>query len=317
MQFARRSVIAGGAASLLMPSVLKASGEGTSEGFATLSRGRVWWRRVGSSDRTPLLVLHGGPGAGHDYLEPLADLARVRPVIFYDQLGCGRSDKPEDQSLWTMDYFVREIDELRDVLDLREVLLFGHSYGGWLAQEYMRSGKNARSVRSLILASPSGSVAEFADGAARLLGRLPGNLDQRRRELESSGQTASPAYQNIVQKFYDAFLVHVDQPPEYLLRTFENIASSRNYGVMNGPSEFSVTGNLQTWDGRGSLSSISVPTLVLTSEWDEVTLDCHERLHAAIKRSVLRVIPKARHLAMVEKPAAYNEILGQFIEGRV
>jgi len=85
--------------------------------------GRVWWRQIGSGSGTPLLVLHGGPGAGHDYLEPLTTLAAERPVIFYDQLGCGRSDKPDQPKLWQVERFVREVDALRRTLNVDRMIL--------------------------------------------------------------------------------------------------------------------------------------------------------------------------------------------------
>src|SRR5215212_8424201 len=109
----------------------------TREGYIPVTGGRVWYQIVGSEDTIPLLVLHGGPGAGHDYLEPLGGLAAQRPVIFYDQLGCGKSDQPDDRSLWRLDRFVKEVDTVRHALGLEQIHLLGQSSGGWLAIEYM------------------------------------------------------------------------------------------------------------------------------------------------------------------------------------
>lgn len=319
MDLTRRTLlVAGGMASLAAVSrptagVAETKPPESREGYSDLPGGKVWWRKVGSGAKTPLLLLHGGPGAGHDYLEPLAALAGDRPVIFYDQLGCGRSDKPDAPSLWTADHFVREIDLLRRALNLPRILLYGHSWGGWLAQEYMRSGAGAGSVEALILASTSASAAEFVAGASRLLAALPDGMDATRRRLEAAGRIDGPEYKAIVDAFYDRYLVHVDQPPAYLTRSFENLASSRTYPAMNGPNEFTVTGTLKGWDARAALPAITIPTLILTAEWDEVTLDCHQRLHAGIRGSQLQVIPQARHLAMVERPQAYLRILDAFL----
>jgi proline iminopeptidase len=318
MTLQRREVLTVGAAGLLCAAMPARSSVGVhtpvaKEGFVAVSSGRIWWRSVGSGSRTPLLLLHGGPGAGHDYLESLGALAADRPVIFYDQLGCGRSDKPDDASLWRIGHFVGEIDALRRALKLDRVALYGHSWGGWLAQEYLRRSSGAKTVDRLVLASTSGSVAEFVTGTQRLLAALPAGMDARRRQLEAAGQMDSPEYAKIVEIFYDRHIVHVDQPPAYLTRTFENLGSSRTYPVMNGPNEFSVTGTLKGWDARSALADIRVPTLVLTSEWDEVTLDCHQRLHQAIRGSALEMIPGARHLAMIEQPERYAGILRQFL----
>jgi proline iminopeptidase len=319
--FHRRKFLALGGAALLTSAVPRGSfasvrPASAREGYAHVPGGRVWWRRIGSGLGTPLLVLHGGPGAGHDYLEPLTKLAAERPVIFYDQLGCGRSDKPDDPNLWQVERFVREIDALRRTLNLDRVILYGHSWGGWLAQEYMHSSAGSKSVDKLVLASTSASVHEFIVGAQRLLAALPDGMDARRRSLEADGNTDSPEYRSIVEAFYDRHVVHVDHPPAFLARTFSNLASSRTYPVMNGPNEFSVTGTLRHWDRRSALGDIATPTLVMTAEWDEVTLDCHQRLHQAIARSQLVVLDKARHLAMVEQPEIYTETLRRFLADR-
>lgn len=311
----RRELLAvGGAAVLTAALPTRSSASVASQhGFAPVPGGQVWWRRVGSGPGTPLLVLHGGPGAGHDYLQPLATLATDRPIIFYDQLGCGRSDKPEDPRLWEIGRFVQEVDAVRRLLKLDRILLYGHSWGGWLAQEYLRSGGGAKSVDKLVLASTSASVPEFVAGAQRLLAALPNGMDARRRQLEADGRTDGPEYGKIVQAFYDRHVVKVEHAPSFLTRSFSNIASSRTYPVMNGPNEFTVTGTLRNWDGRSGLADIAVPTLVLTAEWDEVTIDCHQRLRQSIRNSRLAVINKARHLAMVERPATYTEAIRRFL----
>jgi len=163
----RRIVIAGivGVGLAFHPSAAVAP---FNEGFAKVPGGRVWWRRVGSGSRIPLLTLHGGPGAGHDYLTPLERLRDQRPVILYDQLGCGKSDKPNDARLWCIERFCDEIDAVRHQLDLKEVILYGHSWGGWLALEYLARRGRGAPVEALILASTSASMSQFVDGTQKL-----------------------------------------------------------------------------------------------------------------------------------------------------
>ncbi len=132
---------------------------------------RVWFRRVGRGGRTPLLILHGGPGAGSDYLETLEALADEREVIFYDQLGCGRSDKPDEPSRWHIERFVREIDLVRHALDLDRMHLLGQSWGGWLAIEYMLG--RPPGIDGLVLASTSASIPQFVAECERLKQELP------------------------------------------------------------------------------------------------------------------------------------------------
>ena len=143
------------------------------EGMIEVEGGKVWYRRLGDGDALPVLLLHGGPGAAHDYMLPLAErLAEHRPAIVYDQLGCGRSDTPDDTSLWTVDRFVTEVDQVRAALGLDRCHLLGQSWGGWLAIDYMARGPEG--VVGLVLASTSASIAEFVAGARGLIDDLPG-----------------------------------------------------------------------------------------------------------------------------------------------
>jgi proline-specific peptidase len=136
------------------------------EGRLDVPGGRVWYRRLGAGDATPLLMLHGGPGAGSDYIAPLGEaLAADRPVVLWDQLGCGRSEQPDDTSLWTLDRFVAEVDAVRDALGLDRIHLFGQSWGGWLAIEYVARGTTG--VERLVLASTSASAARTTPRSTR------------------------------------------------------------------------------------------------------------------------------------------------------
>jgi proline-specific peptidase len=161
------------------------------EGTVSVDGFKVWYRRVGEGG-IPLLTLHGGPGAGHDYLEPLEGLADERAVGFYDQLGCGKSDQPDDTSLWRIERFTREIDTVRDALGLDRIHLLGHSWGGWLAIEYMLT--QPRGVVSLILGSTSTSTREFVQGAKKLKDELPAEIRDTLRRYEAAGDLSSPEY---------------------------------------------------------------------------------------------------------------------------
>ena len=143
----------------------------TTEGYVEVPGGRVWYRIVGT-DRpgTPVLCLHGGPGMPHDYLEPLEDLAASRPVVFYDQLGCGRSDRPADDSLWNTERFVEELAVVGAALGLERPHLFGNSWGGWLALQYILDRKPP--LASLILSSSPPSVPRWISDCAELRAEL-------------------------------------------------------------------------------------------------------------------------------------------------
>src|SRR5919201_5123672 len=148
------------------------------EGFVDVPGGRVWYCSVGDGG-VPLLCLHGGPGFPHDYLEALEELADQRPVIFYDQLGCGRSDRPDDVSLWTVDRFVEELATVREALGLDRLHLFGSSWGGMLAMQYVLDRQPE--LESLILASSPASMPRWAKEGAELVEELP---EEARREID-------------------------------------------------------------------------------------------------------------------------------------
>ena len=282
----------------------------TTEGFLDVDGGRVWYRSVGSG-RVPLLLLHGGPGAGHDYLEPLEALAADRQVIFYDQLGCGRSDRPDDPGLWRIERFVTELAQIRRALGLSHVHLLGHSWGGWLAIEYLL-GKPA-GVVTVVLASTSASTAQFAAEAGRLKGQLPEDVRDVMNRYEQTGEFRDPAYQAAVMEFYKRHLCRLETWPEWMMRSVENIDDNPVYLTMNGPNEFTVVGNLKSWDRRDRIRDIDVPTLITVGRYDEVPLPCAQVLHDGISGSELAVFERSSHMAMLEESDAYIRHVGDFL----
>lgn len=282
-------------------------------GTLTVPGGKIWYQRAQSPNakKTPLLTLHGGPGSGHDYLLPLRALADERPVIFYDQLGCGKSEAPADDSLYTIARAVDELDAVRSQLKLDNVILYGHSWGSMLAIEYLIE-KGGAGVEKVILGGALASIPQAVAGMHRLIDALPDHAGARLAELEAAGQQASKEYQDIVALFYQRHLCRVPFPPE-VLATIENLAKSPAYRVMNGPNEFTVVGNIKNWDRRADLTRIDRPTLITTGEFDEITLDCHQTIQAAIKGSTLTVLPGCSHLTMNEQPETYVKTLRTFM----
>ncbi len=281
------------------------------EGTVGVDGYRVWYRRVGEGG-VPLLTLHGGPGAGHDYLESLEALGADREVVFYDQLGCGRSDRPDEPSLWRMERFVDEVDTVRSALGLEQIHLLGQSWGGWLAIEYMLS--RPRGVRGLVLASTSASISQFVDEAERLKAALPSGVYETLRHHEREGELHHPAYEDAVMEFYGRHLCRLDPWPEPLLRSTENLEGNQVYETMNGPNEFFVIGNLKDWDRTDRLGEIEVPTLVTVGRHDEITPTCAETIHRGIPGSEVRVFEESAHVAHLEETDAYLEAVAGFLE---
>ena len=283
-----------------------------SEGFAKVPGGKVYWRKFGSGGKTPLLTLHGGPGSSHNYLLPLQALADERPVIFYDQLGCGRADAPEADSAYSIQRSVDEVDAVRAALGLDQVVLMGHSWGALLAVEYLCQGRG-RGLERLILSGAMASIPQAVAGFERLFATMPDGWGDKIHALEKAGKTGGPEYAELVQKFYDTFVLRVPPSPE-VLATLEALSKSPAYRVLNGPNEFTIVGKMKDWDRRKDLKAITQKTLITTGEFDEVTLDCHETLRDGIAgKARLAVMTGCSHLTMNEKPAQYNALLRGFL----
>ncbi len=281
-----------------------------SSGYITVPGGKVRYWKYGSGSRTPLLTLHGGPGAAHNYLLPLKALADDRPVIFYDQLGCGQSDAPPDKKWYHADRFVTELDAVREALGLERVVLFGHSWGTMLAIEYFATG-HGRGVEKLILGGALASVTQFVEGTIRLVRQMPNG--QRLLELNASGHTSGPEYEKLINAFYAQHVIRT-QPNADVQASFAYVDKSPAYAYMNGPNEITVVGNLKHWDRRKDLHKIDVPLLLLTGQFDEVSLDCHETIRDGVGGpATLKVLPNCSHVAMQEAPALYNEHIRSFL----
>ena len=283
------------------------------EGYVPVDGYRVWYRIVGGGavqERTPLLILHGGPGAPHDYLDNLAELAsESRRVIFYDQLGCGRSDQPDDTSLWRVERFVEELGTVRRELGLDPVHILGQSWGGMLAIEYLLT--QPRGVQSVILANTTSSISLWVAEANRLRADLPPEVNETLLRHEEAGTTDSQEYLEAMQVFYDRHVIRVPMP-DYVKHAFDGIGKVYNY--MNGPSEFHVIGPIKDWDRSDRLHEIRLPTLILSGRYDESTPAINEVLQRGIPGSEWVMLENSSHLAHVEQPERYMALVQAFLD---
>jgi proline-specific peptidase len=279
------------------------------EGYIEVDGGRVWYRSVGEGG-VPLLCLHGGPGFTHYYLEALEALADRRRVIFYDQLGCGRADRPSDPSLWTVDRFVQELADVRAALGLERLHLFGSSWGGMLAMQYTLDRRPE--LESLILCGSPASMTRWVSDCDGLLAGEPPEVLRAIRQHERDGFTACPEYQAAILGFYRKHVCRMNPWPAGLERSFAE-AGYEVYTTMNGPSEFTVTGTLKTWDVMDRLTEIAVPTLLVGGRYDECTPGHLEEMHRRIEGSRLAIIEDASHLCFAEQPEVFNELANGFL----
>lgn len=311
----RRTIMSGLAATMALPAFAPLLAKvPVSSGYLPVNDGRIFFMRLGKPGKTPLVMLHGGPGAGYRYLEPMARaLADEREVILYDQLGCGLSDAPEDPAIYTVARYAEELQRLRDWLGLQEIMLFGNSWGTMLAIEYL-TGAPRSGVKRLILSGALASVPQASAGMQRLIDALPGGKGKRLHALEAAGQQNSREYAAIAQLFYDRHVYrHTGPTSPAWDATAAVIAKSPAYRIMNGPNEFTIIGSMKDWDRRSDLGRITVPTLLTTGEFDEVTLDCHETIRDGIKGSRLVVLPGQSHVTMLEDVAGYTKLVRDFL----
>lgn len=287
------------------------------EGFIPFRGWNVWYSIVGDGEepgKLPLLCLHGGPGAPHDYLEPLEALAAGgRRIIFYDQLGCGNSDRPDDPSLWSVGLFLEELGVVRKALALDSVHILGQSWGGMLALEYALTRPSG--VAGLVLADSPASMIQWVSEANRLREELPPAVQGTLLEHEAAGTVDSPEYQEAMMVFYRRHLCRLDPWPECINRTFEKMGHEV-YSIMNGASEFHVTGKLREWDITKRLPEIEIPALVLGGRYDEATPAITETLHRGLRNSERVIFEESAHMPHVEETKRFLRIVGDFL-GRV
>lgn len=283
------------------------------EGYVEVTGGKIWYKIVGSGTATPLLLLHGGPGVPSSYLKPLERLADERPIIFYDQLGSGKSDRPSDPTLWRTERFVEELAQLRNALGLKQVHILGHSWGTMLAVDYMLTKPSG--VVSLILASPCLSVPRWIEDANMYRSALPKETQEILRQHEEAGTTDSEEYFNATMEFYKRHMCRLDPWPAELESTFSQL-NMDVYGTMWGPSEFYATGTLKDYDRTGQLSEITVPTLFTAGRYDEATPKTTAWYQSFVPNSKLEIFEDASHITMFEKPDQYCQAVRDFLNSK-
>jgi proline iminopeptidase len=261
------------------------------EGFLERAVGRTWYRVTGEGGRTPLVCLHGGPGSTHNYFRPLERLADERPVVLYDQLGCGRSDRPEVE--WNLAVFTEELDALREHLGLDRVHLLGTSWGGMLALEHALARPD--SVRSLILSSTLASADEWVVEVKRLRDAT-GIEDDDEANVE-------------VERRH--FFRGAEEPLELARMREEKNAAV--YEAMWGRNEWTMTGALGGWDVRGRLGELKMPTLILRGAHDLSTEAISKTLTDGIPHASEIVFEESSHTPVLEETERYLRCLREFL----
>jgi proline-specific peptidase len=275
---------------------------------------RLFYRSFGPENGAPtVLGLHGGPGASHDYLLPLADLADAGyRVVLFDQLGCGASEIPPDRSLFSLEHHVAETEGIRSGLGLGKVHLVGSSYGGTLAIAYALAHPDA--LRSLVTVGGLASVPLAQAEMNRLRGELPPDVRATLDACEANGTTDRPEYAAACAVFYRRYVCRLDPWPPELNRSLELAATHAVYPYMNGPSEFTITGTIREIDLSPQLGKIRAPTLVLGGRYDEVTPRVAQQIRDGIPGARGHTFEASSHTPFWEERAEFFRVLRAFLQ---
>ena len=278
---------------------------------------RVWTKQFGNNPRMRLLLLHGGPGATHEYFECFESFLPIEGIefIYYDQLGSAYSDQPEDSQLWTIDRFVNEVEQVRQSLGLNKdnFYLLGHSWGGILAVEYAL--KHQEHLKGLIISNMMSSCPEYDAYADNVLADQmdPAFLEEI-KNLEARGDFQNPRYMELLlPHFYMKHICRLPEWPDPVNRAFAKI-NQDIYVIMQGPSEFGISGRLENWDRKTDLKNISVPTLVIGAEHDTMDPEHMQWMASQVQNGSYLYCPNGSHMCMWDDQQTYMDGLIQFIK---
>ncbi|OBG68286.1 proline iminopeptidase [Mycobacterium sp. E3339] len=272
--------------------------------------GNVWFERVGGGPGLPLLVVHGGPGLPHTYLRSLERLADERVVIFWDQLGCGNSERPANRDLWTMQRSVAEMDAVVKGLGLNGFHLFGNSWGGMMAQQYALDVPS-RAV-SLTISNSIASIPQFSQMVARLKTELDPETQSAIDRHEAAGTTHAAEYQDAIRTWNETYLCRVRPWPAELLQAFANMGTDI-FETMFGPSDFRIVGTIRDWDVFDRLAEITLPTLILAGRFDECVPEHMWEMHQRIAGSRYELFESTAHMPFIEEPDKFDRVMRDFL----
>lgn len=283
---------------------------------------KVWTKRFGNNPRIKILLLHGGPAAGHEYMECFESFFPKEGFEFYeyDQLGAPFSDQPSDTSLWTIARYVDEVEQVRKAIgaDSTNFFLLGNSWGGILGMEYAL--KYQHNMKGLIVANMMASCPEYGKYAEEVLSKTmdPAVLKEI-KAIEAKGDFDNPRYMELLMpNFYKQHICRLAEWPDAINRTFKHLGeaavSSQVYTIMQGPSEFGISGRLAKWDIRGRLKEIKIPTLMVGARYDTMDPEAMEAQSKMVTRGRYLFCPNGSHMAMWDDQKVFMNGVIQFIQ---
>lgn len=282
---------------------------------------KVWTKRVGNNPTMKVLLLHGGPGATHEYFESFDSFLPQAEIeyYYYDQLESAYSDQPADSTLWDLDRYVDEVEQVRKALglDKNNFYLLGHSWGGILGIEYAL--KYQQNLKGLIISNMVSSIPSYIKYAQEVLGpQLDADVLAEIQALEAANDYANPRYEElVVTNYYPEHVLRMplDQWPDPVNRAFAKL-NVDVYVTMQGPSEFGIAGDakLKNWDRSNDLSKINVPTLSIGAEYDTMDPKHMEWMAQQLPQGKYLYCPNGSHMAMYDDQETYFRGLVEFIK---
>ena len=280
----------------------------------------VWTKRVGNNPRIKVLLLHGGPGATHEYFECFDSFLPHAGIeyYYYDQLESAYSDQPNDSSLWSIEHYVEEVEQVRLALhlDKSNFYLLGHSWGGILAVEYAL--KYQENLKGLVISNMMMSIPDYVNYANDVLGpQLDPLILGKIREMEATNEYLNPAYADLVSTHYypeHILRMPLEKWPEPVTRSFNN-TNSALYVAMQGPSEFGVVGNakLKNWDRKSDLANIKIPTLTIGGTYDTMDPEHMKWIASQVQQGRYLHCPSGSHMDMYDDQETYMDGLIRFL----
>lgn len=286
----------------------------------TTSKGtfNVWTKRIGNNPKIKLLLLNGGPGATHEYFECFENFlpAEGIEIIYYDQLGCGNSDNPNDVELWDLGRYVEEVEQVRKALNLdaSNFYVLGHSWGGILAMEYTL--KYQHNMKGLIISNMMSSCPEYGRYADEVLAKqMDPKVLAEINKIEAAKDFANPRYMELlIPNFYEKHILRFPSKdwPEPVNRSFAKMNQSL-YVTMQGPSEFGISGKLEKWDRKTDLKKITIPTLVIGAKYDTMDPNHMSAMSKLVQNGTYLYCSKGSHMAFYDDQKAYFKGLIPFL----
>ena len=266
------------------------------EAYVAVEGGKIWYKVSGSGSATPVILLHGGPGFSSFYMKPVEALSDERPVVRYDQLGQGKSDATSDTTLFTIERYVSELEALRASLGYDKIHIVGHSWGTQLGLEYYRAHPDH--VASLTLMGAALNTREWEDNTKKLIATLSDSAQKALAAGEAARKYDSNEYQAANAEFIAKYVVR--QPGGADFDSTFAMMGLPVYTYMWGPSEYTVTGTLKTYNGTMFLKNVKVPTLFTVGSADTADPETIKKHAAMTPGATVAVIPNAGHLTMVD-----------------